>query len=117
MSCFAHLLSRSGPENTFCSLEPEWPIYPPITCDNLLQYAAQDNTQLHLGRLLPELRAYVDRFLAPVAWATSGNLERLDLPEFDCFESAHWWQFIVTLRGERVLVATGVDKTSKVRYA
>lgn len=66
---------------------------------------------------MPELRAYVDRFLAPIAWATTGNLKRLHVPEFDCFERADWWEFIVTLRGERVLVATGIDMTAKVRYA
>lgn len=85
----------------FQSLPQDRP--PPLTCQRVLQQAAQDNTQLYLSRLPPELREVVDRLMCCVApaWHFTGELVSLDLGDV---EGGGEIQYAVRSNGERLVV-------------
>lgn len=79
---------------------------PPLTCARALQHAAQDNTELYLSLLLPELRPQVDRLVraSQTGWHSARQPTRLPLPELgggsSHIEACH---LAVTADGVRML--------------
>lgn len=92
----------------FTSLAPTYRVpYSPLTCDAAMQHAAQDNTQIHLARLLPDLRALVDRLLRDPEWYSATRLTPLPMPEITASgDLAITPELMISDAGERVVMAS-----------
>lgn len=76
---------------------------PPLTCDLVLQHVARDATQLYLGRLLPELRPFVDRLLSVPRWHSARQVIHLDS---HLSGPAYWRDYAVARSGERLVAGS-----------
>lgn len=98
------------------------PRVPLPTCELAIRHAARDNTQLHLSRLVPDIRAYVDRLLRDLPWHAFADVQREHLGPGAIFSAAGMAgegddaaHYVIGRRGERVLVSYVPDPEGDVR--